>query len=148
MILSGGTDCEAKGNECDRLSAWHTGAFGLRRVSDIAPDAAPTGLELASRLRAAARQRGVTLWRFLGPLTRNPTSFIATLETAKKPKPLTVLRILALIAGESLPEAQRQIKICVPESLWRQLDKEAQKLGSRIGKVAAEWLQYIADESE
>ncbi len=110
--------------------------------------ASPTGQELADRLRAAAQQRGANLWRFLAPLTRNPSSYISTLELAKKPKPLTIARISALIAGESLPEAHRQITICVPESLWQYLDKEARRTGIKVSHIAAEYVQLMADESE
>lgn len=95
------------------------------------------GEYLADRLRATARARGVSVNVFVVPLTRNPAGFLQTLSCAASPRPHTIARIEALIAGEPLPELERTIVISVPHSTWCKLDAEARRTRQKIAKTVA-----------
>lgn len=63
----------------------------------------PTGAELVHSLWEAARVRGVTLGELAAPLSYNPQRYLRQLRWAARPKPATVARVEALIAGRELP---------------------------------------------
>lgn len=62
-----------------------------------------TGVELVRQLRSAASSEGVSLNRFVRPLTTDPTKFIQQMEDARKPTPITIERVRALIEGRPIP---------------------------------------------
>ena len=62
---------------------------------------APSGAELAAKIRREAELRGVTIGSLVAQLSpNNPTSYLAQLAIAKNPTPRTVNRVRALLAGE------------------------------------------------
>lgn len=63
----------------------------------------PTGAELAAAVRARAAEIGVPVQGFIAPLSSNPSTYLNQLAQAEKPKPHTVARIRALLAGEKVP---------------------------------------------
>lgn len=64
----------------------------------------PTGRELADAIHAAARAAGMTPNAFIKPLrSSDPTKWLRQLAEAKTPKPHTVDRVHALLAGEPVP---------------------------------------------
>lgn len=77
---------------------------GSGRSVAVAPAEAPTGADLFRLLEAEADRRGLTVNRFIRPLAINPGPYLANLRKAKRPKPETVARVRALIAGEDVPE--------------------------------------------
>ena len=103
------------------------------------------GEYFADRLRAAARGNNVSLHKFLMPLTRNSAAYIAALAMAKAPRPHTIARIEALIAGEAMPELHRQILIDVPHSVWCRIDAEARRKRQKLAELAAEIVVIAAD---
>lgn len=107
-----------------------------------------SGADLAAQLRAAASEQGVPLWRFLRPLTHNPTQYMQQLELAKSPRLWTVARIDALITGKAVPELDRQIVVTVPHSVWCWLNDEARLTGKKIAPMLAEFLQQMMVESK
>ena len=66
-----------------------------------------TGLELGARIRRAAREEGLSIDRFAAALAPNPGSWIAQLEQASKPRPATIARFEALLAGKPVPAAPK-----------------------------------------
>lgn len=74
-------------------------------ASAVALSERPTGPECAAALRAAAARAGQSLNQFAGGIALSEGStFIKTLERTSRPKPHTVARIRARLAGERLPE--------------------------------------------
>lgn len=96
-----------------------------------------TGEYLVSKLRIAARARGVSVNVFVAPLTRNPAGFLQSLSYAAEPRAHTVARIEALIAGKPLPELQRQIIVTVPHSTWCKIEANARAQRRKMADVAA-----------
>ena len=105
-----------------------------------------SGEYLADRLRAAARARGVSVNVFVAPLTRNPAGFLQTLSCAASPRPHTIARIEALIAGEPLPELQRQMVITVPHSTWCKLDAKARRTRQKMATIVSAMVIQTADK--
>lgn len=65
-----------------------------------------TGAELAQKIREAAANSGITVTEFMAPLGLvNGASLVNTIARAKRPKPLTVARIMQLLTGEPIPKA-------------------------------------------
>lgn len=60
-----------------------------------------TGAELARRLRLRAASLGISVNTFCAPL--GGTGFVSQLQRAAAPKPHTVARIEAFLAGSPLP---------------------------------------------
>lgn len=66
----------------------------------------PSGADLVHQLWTAARASGVSLGEFVRPLTGHPAKYLRQLREAHRPGPMTVERIRALIAGETVPLPQ------------------------------------------
>lgn len=78
---------------------------GGNAIAQVAPAASPpvvTGAQLTEELRNAAHQLGLPLATFLAPISGalSANRYLAQLSIAKRPKPETVARIRALIAGQ------------------------------------------------
>lgn len=56
------------------------------------------GRELAELVRAAARDRGLTVTEFMRPISSNGTTFLKAMETAANPRQVTRDRIAGLLA--------------------------------------------------
>lgn len=133
----------------------------------------PTGAQLIVAIEAEARRRNLTVARFIEPLTPHPQNWLKQLAIAKRPKPLTVERVRALLEGAPIPDApannfQRgpaasaspaapaptlaSIATSHPD-LARQLKLEADRAGKALPTFLAElvalgWLCYVEDLRE
>jgi hypothetical protein len=65
-----------------------------------------TGAELHSLLELSARSAGVSLRKFVAPLSNYPETFLSQLKQAQDPKPRTIERITALLEGRPIPPGQ------------------------------------------
>jgi hypothetical protein len=99
-----------------------------------------TGEALGTLLRGAARREGVNIYAFIRPLTRNPHQWLGQLEEAQRPKPHTIARALALIAGEPMPEPNVKFTVWVSQSFAEKLHTIADDKGVHIGQIAADIL--------
>jgi hypothetical protein len=63
----------------------------------------PTGTELVGEIKRAAHERQIAPTALVRPLTVCPGPWLAQLGRAARPKPLTIARVRALIAGEQIP---------------------------------------------
>jgi hypothetical protein len=52
-----------------------------------------TGPDLVRRVEQAAARRGVSPYRLMRPLAKNPTAWLETMRATKRPKPQTVARV-------------------------------------------------------
>jgi hypothetical protein len=62
-----------------------------------------TGQHLWDEIRQAAARAGMSMQRFSAPLFNEPNWKLEQLRIAKRPKPSTIARVRALIAGEPIP---------------------------------------------
>lgn len=62
-----------------------------------------TGASLTNAIRRRARELGEPLHRFAAPLSNNVETWLHQLEQAQRPKPHTIARVQALLAGEPVP---------------------------------------------
>lgn len=62
-----------------------------------------TGADLVAQIRAAAHRAGVPLERFAAPLSPNVSRWLCQTEAARQPKPYTIQRVNALLAGLPVP---------------------------------------------
>jgi len=69
-----------------------------------------SGARVHAVIEQAARQAGVSLVTFVRPLSSNPFSFLAQLKIAEQPRPGTIVRVNALIAGESFTMPPREAR--------------------------------------
>lgn len=65
-----------------------------------------TGAELVDAVRHRARQLGVPANRFVSALTNQPASWFRQTEAARRPKPATIARVRALLAGDEVSPAR------------------------------------------
>ena len=88
---------------------------------------APTGAELAQEIREAVKARGTTLVGFLRPILGNsdPTRMLISISTSKKPRPITVSRIRALIDGADVPPKPRDLVARVQSEIYGRVDRAA-----------------------
>lgn len=63
----------------------------------------PTGAELLGEIRHAAHERHISPSDLAKPLSSCPAPWLNQLGRAARPKPLTIARVRALIAGDSIP---------------------------------------------
>lgn len=63
----------------------------------------PTGAQLADAVRRRAHDLQVPLVRFAAELATHPASWLAKVGIVARPRPNTVMRIRALLAGEPVP---------------------------------------------
>lgn len=104
------------------------------------------GEALGTLLRGAARREGVNVYAFIRPLTRNPHQWLGQLEEAQRPKPHTIARALALVAGEPLPEPTVKFTVWVSANVATKLHEIADVGGVHIGVIAAELLTKTLGE--
>jgi len=64
----------------------------------------PTGAELFEAIRTEAVARGTTPLDLVRPLTPFPSAWLRQIAAAAQPKPLTIQRVRALIAGRPIPD--------------------------------------------
>lgn len=69
----------------------------------MSTDAFPTGADLLGEIQRAALERRTSPADLARPLTVSPGPWLAQLGRAARPKPLTVARVRALIAGRPIP---------------------------------------------
>jgi hypothetical protein len=70
---------------------------------DLPPS--PTGADLVTAIRNAAKIGGVPVFQFVRPLSRYPASWLDQTARAASPKPHTIERVRALLAGAPMPPA-------------------------------------------
>lgn len=70
----------------------------------------PTGYQLGQEIRREAHRRNMSLKDFCAPLAAIPASWVHNLETKGRPRPQTVERVRALIAGAHVPEPPRRVR--------------------------------------
>ncbi|APR53331.1 hypothetical protein CA223_05295 [Sphingomonas koreensis] len=63
----------------------------------------PTGAQLADAVRRRAHALNQPLIRFAAELATHPASWLAKVEIVERPRPVTVARIRALLAGDPVP---------------------------------------------
>jgi hypothetical protein len=81
-----------------------TGGNGrTRREQEIV--AGMTGAEIKAAIEREAHRKGVSAMQFAAPLSRWPDKWLHQLGGAQRPKPATIVRVKALLAGEQVPPA-------------------------------------------
>jgi hypothetical protein len=102
-------------------------------------NANPTGEDLYEELRAAAAAAGISLHKFAAPLFGEPNWKLQQLRIAKAPKPLTIARVRALIAGEPVPQPVPSPKRGIPrgDETHRVNDGESRLNGDEIARRRA-----------
>jgi hypothetical protein len=63
-----------------------------------------SGARVYAVVAEAARQAKVSLTTFVRPIANNPASWIEQVRNAQQPRPGTIVRVNALLAGELVPE--------------------------------------------
>lgn len=106
-----------------------------------------TGQQLAREIRTAAEAADMSLYRFLLPICRNPSSFMNQLERTAEPRPFTLERVRALIEGGPLPQMTRKIVVTVTHDAWRRLDATARQTRRKVAEVAAEYVTRQAGDA-
>ncbi len=71
-----------------------------------------TGAELADAIEREAERRDMTAVELASSLSRWPGKWLYQLRIAARPKPATIARVQALLAGEAVPPAP-------PNNFWR-----------------------------
>lgn len=66
-----------------------------------------TGADAVAALKAAAEARGISVAKFVEPLSSSPTSWLQDLQHAAAPREVTLARVRALLAGEPIPGRQK-----------------------------------------
>jgi hypothetical protein len=79
-----------------------------RAPSDLPDDA--SGADWAEVIRRAARDRSVSLGKFLTPFTSHASTWLEQLEKARRPRPRTVTRIRQLLSGQPVDPSQPNIR--------------------------------------
>lgn len=119
-----------------------------------------TGEMLHQELGAAARAAGVSIQKFSTPLFNEPNWKLEQLRIAKHPKPSTIARVRALVAGEPLPPPSGN-QYCRDARAFGLSRIEAEKAGippssrsinesrnlelQQQRRSAAEYARYLAD---
>jgi len=62
-----------------------------------------TGARVVAVIEEAARQAGVSVCTFVRPLASQPATWIEQMRHAQQPRPGTIVRVNALIAGTEIP---------------------------------------------
>lgn len=124
----------------------------------------PTGAELLDELRRGAAAAGLSLARYVAPLSDYPDQYILQLGRAQRPLPLTVERVRAHVAGLPIPERRKSpfadhfggtVRVSSPEprdGIAQRQHKQA--LGShahaerRPGETLGECIRRIGREVE
>ena len=109
------------------------------------------GEALGNLLRAAAKRKGVNVYTFIRPLTANPHQWLSQLDMAQKPKDYTIANVMALIAGEPMPERMVKITTSITPFALTHLQKLAHEngvfVGDVIGIILENWAQLGSPET-
>jgi hypothetical protein len=106
-----------------------------------------TGQQLAREIREAAEAADMSLYRFLQPICRNPSSFMNQLQRAAEPRPFTLARVRALINGTPMPQLTRKIVVTISHDAWRRLDATARQTRRKVADVAADYVARQAGDA-
>lgn len=82
----------------------------------------PSGAQLYAELEAEAARRGVSMAALCLPLAKFPVNWAERLRDASRPRPATVARVRALIAGEPIPggvSGRRVLPVARPAAVLR-----------------------------
>lgn len=92
-----------------------------------------TGAQYADALRQAAHHRGVSLAKFIAPLTASPRKFMTQLTEAKAPRPLTQSRIRALLDQTTMPRPRGLVNRV--EATIAPPDEPTERADERLARV-------------
>ncbi|WP_422058651.1 hypothetical protein [Sphingomonas sp.] len=94
----------------------------------IALPPAPTGADLVAAIRARSAETGIAVSRLVLQLSPYPNKWLTQTECAAVPKPHTIERVRALLAGEPVPPPPSNN---FQASLARTADREALEAADR-----------------
>lgn len=90
-----------------------------------------SGADVIDAVRAAARNRGVPVLRFVAPLSASPHRWLKDVAQATMPRAVTLARVAALLDGEPLPPRQDYVRS-----------------GEYVGRTAARGMVRVIDMPE